>query len=122
PNEEMNSLVARVLSLHGAERASLLLSVTEWPFGKCDLMAWCQVLNDFDSTLERILQEHGLTSTTGPLPLPANITRLEVLSILHWSRLVIENAFNRSQYSSMDRLYGLLGTSDLEILGATLHL
>ncbi|KAG9244021.1 hypothetical protein BJ878DRAFT_422297 [Calycina marina] len=112
---------------------------TRWPFPRGDLYHWIPLLNRFDRILEQAcklykLEEGPQTSDFGILILMKEVTNAEaqekepvgdltlLLSIIGFSRMLLRNCGNRSLYASSQYLDGLLNTTSLPLLEATLFL
>ncbi|KAL8937155.1 MAG: hypothetical protein Q9216_004568 [Gyalolechia sp. 2 TL-2023] len=123
----------------------------KWPFPRGDLYHWIPFLNRCDLILEQFSREYGLqngpqTSPFGRRLLERGVaedgkdavttskTELDnlgfaqdgdkqlALSILSFSRDLMESCGNRSLYSSSDRLGDLLNTTELPLLANALQL
>ncbi|CAD6504998.1 BgTH12-00497 [Blumeria graminis f. sp. triticale] len=111
---------------------------TRWPFPRGDLYHWITLLNRFDSILEQFckmykLDEGPQTTDFGTILLETeglsikytktqDADRLLIESILHFSRVLLQNCGNRSIYASSAHLNSLLNTTSLSLLEFTLSL
>ncbi|PWN48958.1 DUF913-domain-containing protein [Violaceomyces palustris] len=117
---EVLSLLNRVSTATDDELPDILDSISEWCWPRGDLYYWTQVLNRFDSILEETCRDYELSKLqiNDFTPLRKRL----VVSILRFSRLLIENCTNRKLYASYEHLNALLFTPDLDVLEATLRL
>jgi E3 ubiquitin-protein ligase HUWE1 len=74
-----------------------------WPFTKVDLYHFIPLLDRLDEQLESVIELHGFSAdcTIQSIPFDPQTKQL-VLCIVRFSRLLLENATNRSLYSSQD--------------------
>ncbi|KAJ2082111.1 E3 ubiquitin-protein ligase tom1 [Coemansia sp. RSA 988] len=98
----------------------VLATHQEWGFVRGDLYHWISVLNHFDDVMAEVCEKYSLTGLQKTDF--DNDTQKTLVAILHFSRLLLENCINRNLYSSVDRLDGLLNTSDPDVLECTLRL
>ncbi|PKI83767.1 HECT-type E3 ubiquitin transferase [Malassezia vespertilionis] len=117
---EVASLCARVAQASDAELADVLLGVQQWEWPRGDLYTWTGVLNRFDALLEEVCTTHSFDPLQSGAFSPDSKHLL--LSILHFSLLLLENCMNRKLYASYEWLDKLLATSDWDVLRAVLHL
>ncbi|WFD00052.1 HECT-type E3 ubiquitin transferase [Malassezia yamatoensis] len=117
---EVAALCARVMDTDDRQLPELLVSIDQWPWPRGDLYTWVGVLNRFDGILERICDEHKFE--------PVQMLQFDyhtqslLCSVLHFSRILLENCMNRKLYASYEHLNCLLGTSDDLVLQSVLHL
>ncbi|GBC34534.2 DUF913-domain-containing protein [Rhizophagus irregularis DAOM 181602=DAOM 197198] len=120
PIPPIKSLIQKLTECHEEEITATVDSIKEWNYPRGDLFHWIAVLNRFDNILENICQTYKLKKlqtvnfTEG--------TRSTLLSILKFSRMLLENCTNRNLYSSYEHLNDLLNTSDLGVLEVLLRL
>ena len=120
-----------------------------WPFPRGDLYHWIPLLNRFDTVLEQLIEEYGLSSGPQTKPFGSVLLGKSVVEdkqdasieeelareslahegdrtllemVLEFSRLLMENCGNRNLYSSSDRCDHLLNTTSLSVLEVTLRL
>ncbi|CAO1637822.1 unnamed protein product [Parajaminaea phylloscopi] len=117
---QVKSLLQRIDSKADDDLPEVLDHVIEWCWPRGDLHYWTNTLNRFDDILQRTTSEYGFDGVQ-KLDFSPQHKRL-VLSILRFSRLLIENCTNRKLYASYDRLNQLLLTRDNDVLEATLRL
>ena len=117
---EVASLCATLTEAPEAELPNIISQSSSWPWPRGDLYSWVSVLNRFDELLERIVAEHDMNSfQRKPF---SQYTKELLLSILFFSRLLLENCMNRKLYASSEHLDSLLATDDIEVLEAVLYL
>jgi E3 ubiquitin-protein ligase HUWE1 len=80
------------------------LALSEWSLPKADLYHFIPVLNRFDQLLESIIQQHDFTLTIQRVPFSSETKHL-LLSILRFTRFLIENATNRGIFNSHEVIY-----------------
>jgi E3 ubiquitin-protein ligase HUWE1 len=93
-------LLAKVTEASDDELPSLLGGISEWCWPRGDLHYWIHILNRFDSILEETCRDYDLhkLQINEFTPLRKRI----VVSILKFSRLLIENCTSRKLYSSYE--------------------
>ncbi|KAK6535563.1 hypothetical protein TWF694_002017 [Orbilia ellipsospora] len=92
-----------------------------WPFPRGDLYHWIALLNRFDEVLEELVSKYNLKA--GPQLIPFEPEdEIILISILDFSRLLIEECGNRSLYASSSHLNDLLNTVSLPLLTSVLRL
>lgn len=79
---------------------SVLESVYEWPWPRGDLHHWAPTLNRFDAILENTLTQYGITDLQYHDFTP-NTKRL-IVSIIRFTRLLLESCTNRKIYNSYE--------------------
>lgn len=115
---EVDRLLERVSSASDDELPLVLDSISEWCWPRGDLHYWTQTLNRFDSILEETCKDYQLkdVSASNPPPTTANgvgFSSLQIneftpnrkrllVSVLRFSRLLIENCTNRKLYASYE--------------------
>ncbi|KAL9939308.1 hypothetical protein V8E36_002121 [Tilletia maclaganii] len=116
---ELAALLARITSKSDEDLPEVLDSISEWCWPRGDLHYWIGTLNRFDSILEKIVKDYEITKvqTNEFTPLCKKL----LLSVLRFSRLLIENCTNRKLYASYEHLNNLLLTRDIDVLEATLR-
>jgi E3 ubiquitin-protein ligase HUWE1 len=97
---EVRQLLAKVTEASDDELPSLLGGISEWCWPRGDLHYWIHILNRFDSILEETCRDYDLhkLQINEFTPLRKRI----VVSILKFSRLLIENCTSRKLYSSYE--------------------
>ncbi|KCV69621.1 hypothetical protein H696_04040 [Fonticula alba] len=90
-----------------------------WPLPRSDLLLWVPVLKLVDAFIERILQGLAVGSVL-EVTFPAE--RRTLVSVLRFLAILLRNTFNRSIYTCVDYVNGLLVVDDLEVLEAALTL
>ncbi|PIA16363.1 DUF908-domain-containing protein, partial [Coemansia reversa NRRL 1564] len=120
PPQEIQQLREKLEAASTSSIHEVLATHQEWAFVRGDLYHWISVLNRFDDVMAEVCEKYtlaGLQKTDFD-----NDTQKTLVAILHFSRLLLENCINRNLYSSVDRLDGLLNTSDPDVLECTLRL
>ncbi|KAN0062881.1 E3 ubiquitin-protein ligase tom1 [Thecaphora frezii] len=117
---EVTALLSRISNATDDELPDILDSVSEWCWPRGDLYYWTQILNRFDAILEDTCRDYELAKlqTNEFTPLRKRL----LVSILRFSRLLIENCTNRKLYNSYEHLNDLLLARDLDVLEANLRL
>ncbi len=116
----MLALQDRINKATDDELPSVLDSISEWCWPRGDLFYWTAVLNRFDLILESVCRDYELAKIQVNDFTP--LTKRLVLSILRFSRLLIENCTNRKLYNSFEHVNDLLCTRHLDVLEAALRL
>lgn len=75
--------------------------VSEWCWPRGDLHYWTGVLNRFDDILAATCKEYDLAKTVHAKEFTTDRKKM-LVSILRFSRLLIENCTNRKLYDSYD--------------------
>ncbi|KOS13421.1 e3 ubiquitin-protein ligase huwe1 [Malassezia pachydermatis] len=114
------ALVARIADAPGTSLAPLLAEIESWEWPRGDLYTWVPALNRLDTELERICTPDRLEPVQ-KTPFVSE-DRALLLSILRFTRILLENCMNRKLYASYEHLNRLLGTFDQEVLEALLYL
>lgn len=117
---EILALQDRITKSSDDELPAVLDSVSEWCWPRGDLYYWTGLLNRFDNILENICRDYELSKIQANDFTP--LTKRLLVSILRFSRLLIENCTNRKLYSSFEHLNDILYTHDLDVLEAALRL
>uniref|UniRef100_V5ED17 UBA domain-containing protein n=1 Tax=Kalmanozyma brasiliensis (strain GHG001) TaxID=1365824 RepID=V5ED17_KALBG len=117
---EIVALQERITKSSDDELPAVLDSISEWCWPRGDLYYWTGTLNRFDTILENVCRDYELSKIQLNEFTP--ITKRLVVSIVRFSRLLIENCTNRKLYSSFEHLNELLYTRDLDVLETTLRL
>ncbi|KAI7823948.1 hypothetical protein BX661DRAFT_53039 [Kickxella alabastrina] len=120
PPQEMQPLREQLETTPINNIHEVLKPYQEWPFVRGDMYHWITVLNRFDDIMADVCEKFGLTSLQ-KVDFDAE-TRVLLVSILEFSRLLMENCINRNVYNSVERLDCLLNTSDPEVLESTLRM
>ncbi|EPQ27339.1 uncharacterized protein PFL1_06891 [Pseudozyma flocculosa PF-1] len=117
---EVTTLLARISAAADDELPAILDSISEWCWPRGDLYYWTQILNRFDDILQDTCRDYELAKlqTNDFTPLRKKL----LVSILRFSRLLIENCTNRKLYNSYEHLNDLLLARDLDVLEETLRL
>ena len=116
----MLALQDRITNSSDDELPAVLDSISEWCWPRGDLYYWTGVLNRFDTILENVCRDYEVSKIQANDFTP--LTKRLVVSILRFSRLLIENCTNRKLYNSFEHLNELFYTRDLDVLEATLRL
>ncbi|PWY99341.1 hypothetical protein BCV70DRAFT_162691 [Testicularia cyperi] len=117
---EVLALQHRISHSSDDELPPVLDSISEWCWPRGDLYYWTGVLNRFDHILEAICRDYELASIQMNDFTP--LTKRLAVSVLRFSRLLLENCTNRKLYNSFEHLSNLLCTRDLDVLEAVLRL
>lgn len=120
PPKRLRDLIKRLSDCDESDIPTQTASLPEWSFPRGDLFHWIPVLNRFDSILERICTDYNLDKIQDKGF--ENQTKTIILSIVHFTRLLIESCTNRNIYNSYEHLNKLLNTYDLDVLEAVLRL
>ncbi|XP_043690385.1 E3 ubiquitin-protein ligase UPL1-like isoform X2 [Telopea speciosissima] len=93
-----------------------------WEYDKGDFHHWVDLFNHFDSFFEKHIKsrkdlqlEDNFLSADPPFP------REAVLQILRVIRIILENCTNKHFYSSYEHLSSLLGSTDPDVVEASLQ-
>lgn len=123
-NGEIAAFVLSSLRVGEEELPTLLGPITDhWEWPRTDLQHWIGPLDRFDAILERFTNDYDLSSMEHPQTNEFTPrTRDLILSILSFTKILLENSTNRKIYNSFDRLNQLLHTTDQQVLLATLKL
>lgn len=97
---EVKQLVQRILEAEDDELPDILGGISEWCWPRGDLHYWIQTLNRFDSILEETCRDYDLhkLQINEFTPLRKRI----LVSILKFTRLLIENCTSRKLYASYE--------------------
>ncbi|CDS01035.1 hypothetical protein, partial [Sporisorium scitamineum] len=117
---EVVALQDRITKASDDELPTVLDSISEWCWPRGDLYYWTGALNRFDTILESVCRDYEVSKIQVNDFTP--LTKRLIVSILRFSRLLVENCTNRKLYSSFEHLNDLLYTRDLDVLEATLRL
>ncbi|KAJ2806658.1 E3 ubiquitin-protein ligase tom1, partial [Coemansia guatemalensis] len=118
--QEIQQLREQLEAASVSDIHEVLATHQEWTFVRGDLYHWISVLNRFDDVMAEVCEKYTLTGLQ-KRDFDKD-TQKTLVAILHFSRLLLENCINRNLYSSVDRLDGLLNTSDPDVLECTLRL
>lgn len=97
---EVSELLARAAAASDDELPQILDSISEWCWPRGDLHYWTQTLNRFDSILEETCRDYELHKLQINEFTP--LRKRLVVSIVRFSRLLIENCTNRKLYNSYE--------------------
>ncbi|XP_021962373.1 E3 ubiquitin-protein ligase HUWE1 isoform X3 [Folsomia candida] len=110
----------------GTEHAviQVLDSINIWTYGKCELYHFIDVLDLFDSILQKATVRNGtswamacdLHDASGP------VLQECVKKICIFTSILIEHSFSRTVYNSMEHLAALLNSINLSVVLEVLHL
>ncbi|KAF9976767.1 hypothetical protein BGZ73_007902 [Actinomortierella ambigua] len=120
PPLAVRNLIKTLKECPEAEIPTHIEATPEWIWPRGDLFHWTGVLNRFDDILDHICKAHDMKKPQSKEFSPE--TRRMTLSILNFSRLLLESCTNRNLYSSYEQLNDLLFTRDLDILESCLRL
>lgn len=88
-----------------------------------ELFHWIDVLDLFDSILEKGVAKEKESNWSLPCDCPSNEQLKELLiHVVVFTSLLIEHSFSRHLYNSMEHLTTLLSSSDMQIVLAVLNL
>lgn len=104
--QPVRDLIERLEQGPELEIGSGIALLTNWHYPRGDLFHWTQVLNRFDTILERICDEYKLQHTQARDF--EKDTKKILLDIINLSRLLFENCTNRNIYNSYEVLLLLL--------------
>ncbi|KAI9321545.1 hypothetical protein BX666DRAFT_1903406 [Dichotomocladium elegans] len=93
--------------------------LTNWPYPRGDLFHWVQVLNRFDSILQRIVEEYDLQHIQSREF--ESGTKSLLLAIADVSRTLFEYCTNRNIYNSYEHMNALINTTDIDVLVSILR-
>eukprot|EP00835_Amoeboradix_gromovi_P003986 NODE_287_length_11752_cov_0.494036.p1 type:complete len:2554 gc:universal NODE_287_length_11752_cov_0.494036:10993-3332(-) len=111
PTGHVLALINTILNSDISELPKILNNYEIWPFKRGDLHHWIDVLNLFDGLLQT---EANASKQFQPFQ------HVLVLSILNFSRLLLESCTNRTIYNSYEHLNTLLMCYDLDVVENTL--
>lgn len=97
---QVQELLERIAGKADDDLPEVLDHVIEWCWPRGDLHYWTHTLNRFDDILARIISEYGLNEVQ-ERDFSPHSKRL-LVSILRFSRLLVENCTNRKLYNSYD--------------------
>ncbi len=97
-------MLQRIKEAPDDELPAILDSVSEWCWPRGDLHYWSSTLNRFDDILEESCKDYELARLQWNDFTP-NRKRL-LVSILRFSRLLMENCTNRKLYASYEVRFG----------------
>ncbi|ORY95778.1 hypothetical protein BCR43DRAFT_557706 [Syncephalastrum racemosum] len=117
--QPVRDLIERLEQGPEQEIGSGIAVLTNWHYPRGDLFHWTQVLNRFDTILERICDEYKLQHTQARDF--EKDTKKVLLDIINLSRLLFENCTNRNIYNSYEHMNALLNTVDIDVLEAVLR-
>lgn len=104
-NVQVTKCISELLALETEAEFTQKLKelISKWPLieDKTDLFHWTDLLNRFDDQLETILSLHIPVGKLQNSPLTAEEGEL-VLSILEFSRILLETCSSRNIYNSYD--------------------
>lgn len=117
---EVQQLLQKVIDAPDDELADILDNISEWCWPRGDLHFWVPVLNRFDLIFEETCRDYDIQNIqiNDFTPLRKRL----IVSILRFSRLLIENSTSRKIYNSFEHLNTLLFSRDVDVLEATLRL
>lgn len=98
-------ITAVILAIQDAQDHDLpgiLNAVQYWHWPRTDLHYWIKPLNRFDGILEEICKSYNVTGDNVQVNEFTPRTKELILSIIRFTRLLLENATNRKLYSSFD--------------------
>jgi len=120
---DCKQLIEHLKSCNEDELVESLGNLKSWNYGKCELYHWIDVLDYFDSIMERCVHKDKEGQWTLPCDLPENEKDKNLLiNIIVFTSLLIEHSFSKHVYSSMEHLTTLLASSDMQIVLAILNL
>ncbi|CEH14319.1 E3 ubiquitin-protein ligase/Putative upstream regulatory element binding protein [Ceraceosorus bombacis] len=119
-NDAVKTLLLQISAATDDELPPILDGISEWCWPRGDLHYWTATLNRFDDILAETCADYDLSHLQINDFTP-NRKRL-LVSVLRFSRLLLENCTNRKLYNSFEHLNVLLATPDVDVLEATLRL
>ncbi|GFR78690.1 E3 ubiquitin-protein ligase HUWE1, partial [Elysia marginata] len=100
-----------------------LKDIKVWTYGKCELYHWADVLDVFDTILEKSCSKDSEKKWTLSCDLEGSEQMKKLLlEVLRFTALLIEHSFSRHLYNSMDHLTTLLTSCDMSIVLYVLNL
>lgn len=120
PIPQVQKLMEQVMKASDDELPNILDGIVEWCWPRGDLHFWVPALNRFDTILEETCRDYDLSNLQINEFTP--LRKRLIISILHFSRLLIENSTSRKLYNSYEHLRNLLFARDIDVLEATLRL
>uniref|UniRef100_A0A1A9ZLS0 HECT-type E3 ubiquitin transferase n=1 Tax=Glossina pallidipes TaxID=7398 RepID=A0A1A9ZLS0_GLOPL len=105
------------------ELLNFLEKVKVWVYGKCELYHWINTLDRFDGILEEAAKP--VNGNEHILQCDVSFSEQDVrllLSVLHFTTLLIEHSFSRHLYNSIEHLTELLSSGNMDIVLAILNL
>lgn len=100
-----------------------LCKIDSWTFGKSELYHWIDVLDIFDVILEEATEIKDGVEWCLACDVKFDDDKNELLlSVLHFTTLLIEHSFSRHLYNSVEHLTTLLSSSNMEIVLGVLNL
>ncbi|PWN38380.1 uncharacterized protein FA14DRAFT_159977, partial [Meira miltonrushii] len=120
PIPQVQKLMESVMNASDDELPNILDGIVEWCWPRGDLHFWVPALNRFDTILEETCRDYDLSNLQINEFTP--LRKRLIISVLHFSRLLIENSTSRKLYNSYEHLRNLLFARDIDVLEATLRL
>lgn len=120
PIPQVQKLMEQVMKASDDELPNILDGIVEWCWPRGDLHFWVPALNRFDTIMEETCRDYDLFNLQINEFTP--LRKRLIISVLHFSRLLIENSTSRKLYNSYEHLRSLLFARDIDVLEATLRL
>lgn len=115
-SEPFKHILQKIVEAKDEELPKVLDSYLKWDDSRTSLASWIPALNKLDAILEQILTRNGLLDKyVKPQELNQFDTTL-TLSILSFTKVLLENSTHSSIYSSSHRLYDLLRVPSTPII------
>ena len=114
-------LIERLKNCSDTELLAEIKAIKVWNYGKSELCHWIDVLDLFDSILERGVKRERENQWSLPCDSDDDLKELMV-HVIVFTALLIEHSFSRNSYNSMEHLTTLLSSSDMQIVLAVLNL
>ena len=93
-------MIASIVAVPDESLSTVLETVPSWPWPRGDLHSWIPVLNKFDDMLDRAIVEYDVRTLQVNEFTPT--TKLNVMEILRFEKMLLEHCTNRKIYCSFD--------------------
>lgn len=121
PSNDVKLVIETIAKCPESDIPKYISHHSDWKFPRGDLFHWVKVLDRFDTLLENHCKKYGLNKGLQKEDFQ-QCDKEQLVSLLSFSRLLLENCTNRNIYNSLEHLNHLLNSTDMEILLLNLHL
>ncbi|CAH1153351.1 unnamed protein product [Phaedon cochleariae] len=119
---ECQQLIDRLQICSRTELLEELSRIHSWTFGKCELLHWAQVLDEFDRVLGAAAERNDENKWILKCDTYNEQDFQLLIHILRFTSLLIEHSFSRHLYNSMEHLLVLLESNDMSVVLEVLNL
>jgi E3 ubiquitin-protein ligase HUWE1 len=114
-SKPLKALEENIVNSSEKDLPKLLNDNLQWKTSKGNLLNWVPVLNKFDTILESLTRNYGLTEEfCKPQEISTEDTTI-VCAILDFTYMLLDNCVNRAIYATSHRLYDLLNSPTIPI-------